>query len=572
MENNLFEWAQKYRAIGWNVIPLYNYSKNPAPLRWKEYEDRMATDQEIENWFKVQTPTGLGLVTGRISGIVVLDEDAYKEGGVKVAIKTGMLSETARKGKHHFFKYVEPIRSSGLRKGIYVEIKADGGFIVLPPSQVRFDDGTVGEYSWIDKCYPEALPPILESQLAPFRADVEDGKVINVMELTGASLGTQHNNLRSICLSLFARFKKDEWALAEEIIRQKAKEFDPPHPEQRVLKMIKDTKQFILTHNAKEVDAEIKAEPSLPSYVNDLVAERIADRALEAIAPKTGWPELDRLIKGFVPGHIYTFTGDTNVGKTTIACNFSEALRQQKKKVLYIALEPDVNVVEYLASVRHKKPFEEVTDEELYVTDADGEKTDDGYVQIYLQRDIRTVDDLIRSLEDIPHFDLIIIDHIGYFVRSDRDWIQQQSNVIKQLAFLAKSHKTAVMMIAHLRKPDNKKKDWVPNQNDIAGSASFKQDSTEVLIAFRPTKETDQYSIEFSDRGVILVTKTKCGPNGAVPLFFESKSAKVYSEEEATSTPQGQAFLQQHHHTAYQAGMQASNVWMEKEVDTGNDD
>lgn len=563
----LYDIAQKYRAIGWNVIPLYSYSKNPQQIKWKEFQERMATEEEFENWFGQTEPTGIALITGRISGVVVLDEDAYKEGGLKVKVDTGMMSVTARNGRHHFFKYIEPIKSSGLKQGIYVEIKADGGIIVLPPSKVKLDDGSFGEYSWEKKCYPEDLMGITEAQLAPYRGD---STAVNVMELSGATSGNRHNNLRSIALSLFARFRKEEWNLAEEVIWREAEKTDPPHPASDVKRIIDDAKQFIATHNDKEVDEEIDTEPVLPNTINALVEERIEDRALEKIAPHTGWPELDKLIKGFVPNHNITFTGDTNVGKTTIACNFAEALRRQQKKTLYIALEPDVEVVEYLASVRLRKQFKDVTDQELYMEEGDN------YIQVLLQRDIEKVSDLVKVIDQAGRYDLIVIDHIGYFVQSERDWIQQQSNIIKQLKFLAKTKKLCLMMIAHLRKPtaQGKKTDWVPTQNDISGSASFKQDSTEVMIAFRPKKESDPYSIQFADQGVLLVTKTKAGQEGAVPLFFEPGSAKVWSQEEALTTPDGREFLKRREDLRYQTNMQASTPWMtgQPEVDTGSED
>lgn len=915
---SIYEYAKKYREIGWNVIPLYHYSKNPFPLKWKDYQDRMSTDQEFEDWFNNPEVTGLGLITGKLSGIVVLDEDTYKEGGIPVSVKTGMLAQTARGGKHHYFRYVEPIKSSGFRKGINVEIKADGGFVVLPPTSVVLD-GVEGQYEWIDKCMPEELMPIREEMLTPYRG-ASLGEHVDIVDLEHATIGNQHNSLRSIALAILNRFKQSEWDLAEAAIRTAASEFDPPHPVERVEKMIRDCENFVRNHPREEVEAEISGEAALPSTINQLVEERIEDRKLEENAPKTGWPELDRIIKGFIPGHIYTLTGDTNVGKcekidtphlmfdgsikmvqdlrvgdmlmgpdngprrvlstttgedemflirqqwgidytvnrdhilslkcstiarkekyykeyeagkviniplseylkksgnfkkftrgwhvgvdfpkksvnidpyflgiwlgdghtkdvsistidpeivvylrsyadqlgmnaavrqdrmclnvrittgkkgnyqnidslqkrlrslgvlgkkhipdsyrinardtrlqllaglidsdgwvqknvgkngkecfsyaislvnkrlsddilllacslgfnarqnhkiakmkrtdgtvyktdcymisiqghlseipvrvsrkkitsirtkavgyssfkvvpqgrgqyfgftldgdglylladgtvthnTTIACNFAEALRKQEKRTLYIALEPDINLVEYLASVRLRKRFRDVTNEDLALEE------DDGLIKIFLQRDVKTLEDLIRSIKSIKErFDLIIIDHIGYFVRTENNWVQQQSNVIKELAFLAKENKTAVMMIAHLRKPGSQKKreDWVPTQNDISGSGAFKQDSTEVIIAYRPTKPTDQFAIEFSQEGFLLVTKTKTGPNGSVPILFQRDGAKIWSEEEATETIDGRIFLAEKDRGKIDVAMRESEVWMKRGVD-----
>lgn len=71
--NLLRDIAEKYRRAGWNVVPLYNYSKIPANIltkdsagnwqsSWKPLEDRMATQEEFDKWFNGDKLTGLGVV------------------------------------------------------------------------------------------------------------------------------------------------------------------------------------------------------------------------------------------------------------------------------------------------------------------------------------------------------------------------------------------------------------------------------------------------------------------------------------------------------------------------------
>lgn len=557
--NNIREYAEKYRAIGWQVIPLFGFSKNPAPLKWKDYQDEKMSDEEFDKLFSRQNITGVGVITGKISGIVVLDEDLYKKGGKPVAVRTGMMARTARGGLHHFFRYVEPIKSSGLRQGIFVEIKADGGFLVLPPSEVMIDEKHQ-QYKWVDKCMPEEMMEIRETMLTPYRASTKNGEALDALTLVHAPLGTQHNNLRSFSLLVLNRFSKKEWDVAAEVIRRQAELFDPPHPPERVEKMIHDCMEFVSKNPKDSVEKEIDNEIMHPYEIDDLVEQRWEDKKLEKLAPKTGWPDLDEHIAGFVPGHVITFTGDTNVGKTTMACNFAEALRRQQRKTLYIALEPDSVVIDYLASVRLRKPFSQLTKEDLY--------TKDKYVKIFLQQDIKKPSDLVRALRGITeHFDLIVIDHIGYFVQGERNWIQEQSNVIKELAFLSKEFRTCVMMIAHLRKPPSKtskKQDWIPTQNDISGSAAFKQDSQEVLIAYRQVVEGSM-GTKFEEKGKLLITKTKYeGGNGIITLHFTQGMAKVWSDREAVSSEEGRLFLEQRNMSDFAKGIEMSSGWAQR--------
>jgi replicative DNA helicase len=261
----------------------------------------------------------------------------------------------------------------------------------------------------------------------------------------------------------------------------------------------------------------------IPKSISEVSIERTKERMLESMAPSTGSPALDRFIKGFVPGHLYTMTGDENVGKTSLACNFAINVAVQGKKVLYFALEPENTVVDYLASVRFDKYFDDLLPEEL--------SFDDEKIHVYGKQDVRTVDELVAIIESLTRYDLIIIDHIGYFVTDLRGNIQEQSNIIKKLAGLAKAKRCAIMMIAHLRKRDKttKKKRTIMS-DDIAGSAAFKQDSTEVLIMTRDYEDNDSDDLVYQNTGYLHVAKTKCGPNGKIRVEFQTKKAKIYME------------------------------------------
>jgi len=553
------EFAEKYRKIGWQVIPLYDKSKIPSHVNWKDYQFRMATDEEFNKWFDDPKVTGLGVITGKISGIVVVDEDSYKADGMTFEFESPLVAKTARGGKHHYFKYTEPIKTSGFRQGVNIEIKSDGGFIVLPPSVVIIYSsvGDTGTYSWIKKCQINKLPTITEAQLLPYRGSLTKNGAVELRDFLHAQTGTRHNNLRTVALVIYNRFSEKEWEFAESAVRAEALKQDPPLSDQEIDRIILDTKTFI-QNNPKEakkkVDEVTNKKDWKPATVNELVKERIADRALERIAPSTGWPELDFLIKGFIPGHMYTLTGDTNVGKTTLGTNFAVNLQNQGKRTLYIALEPDVNLVEYLASARLRKRFEDVTDEEL----AETENADK--IHIFLGRDIEVVDDLVAAIDAMERYDLVIIDHIGYFVQSERNYIQEQANILKKIKKICVTKKCAVVVIAHLRKPSQKKKrpdevteeidkyGWIPTQDDIAGAAAFKQDSTEVLIAIRKYKAADPFSITFEDEGMLLVTKTKTGPNGSVPLIFSERTAVIMSRNQALKIPAEKARLEQKEH------------------------
>lgn len=522
----ILEWATAYRKIGWNVIPLYNNTKVPT-VAWRELESRFSTDKEFNTWFNNPSVTGLGVICGKVSGLVVVDEDSYKEGGMKFDLVSPVRSETASGGVHHFFKYSEPVKTTGLKDKVFIEIKSDGGFIVLPPSKVINKQGELGLYKWVEASVKmDQLPTITEAQLEPYKLNSQSDKV-DLVSKVNAPIGTQHNNLRDITNSILNRFNPNEWqTIAYPMIRKMADDFNPPHPTERVEKMIENCSRFILENPKTITTNKTGKQISQPLSLSTIGSRRNEDRELEKDAPSTGYPELDHLVKGFLPKHFWTITGETNVGKTAFACNLAENVRRQKKRVLYVALEPEYKVVDYLASVRLNKSYDQLTNEEMTF--------DDGYIEVLTLSEVPTYKDLIAVLKDSSRYDLIIVDHIGYFCRSEeQSFLIEQAQTIRDLVAISKEVQTCVIAIAHPRKPSSTQKNRILNLYDISGTATFAQDSTEVLALYRPPTDTDDpLCVELSTAGVLLVLKTKAGGNGSVRMDFAPDKALITTQEQ----------------------------------------
>ncbi len=277
-----------------------------------------------------------------------------------------------------------------------------------------------------------------------------------------------------------------------------------------------------------------------PRNLVDIFVERLGERELEAIAPSTGWPDLDNIIIGFIPGHVYTLTGLESIGKTSIACNFAVNVAKQRKNVLYLALEPENQVIEYIASVRTGKPFRELTSLDIGGLDWEWE-----YIDIYGKEEVDSLDKLVSVIEKSPKkYDLIIADHFGYFT-GGTDIYSKQFDALKILAGIAKKKMVAIVLIAHLRKiGHNQRKNYIPTSDDISGSGAFKQDSTEVMILTKQLENPDNPNSRYTNDGVLYVTKTKCGPIGSIDLKFYDKSARIDSVGKLLQEKQKQSFLQ----------------------------
>ena len=131
--NKMYEAAKEYIAKGFSVIPTYR-DKTPI-VGWKEYQQRQATDEELQNWF-IGTDVNIAIVTGALSGVTVLDLDSQesvdyvKEHGIgdPAIVKT-------HRGHHLYYKYQVGDRNFQKRSELpNIDLRGEGGYVIAPPS------------------------------------------------------------------------------------------------------------------------------------------------------------------------------------------------------------------------------------------------------------------------------------------------------------------------------------------------------------------------------------------------------------------------------------------------------
>jgi hypothetical protein len=118
-----------------SIIPLTEREKNPL-FSWAEYQQRSPSNDELEDWHSDYPNANWAVVTGEVSGVVIVDVD----GPIGAAIIDVFGLETTpcvttKKGTHHYFSYSSDQRIPNRGRILpEVDIRADGGYAIIPPS------------------------------------------------------------------------------------------------------------------------------------------------------------------------------------------------------------------------------------------------------------------------------------------------------------------------------------------------------------------------------------------------------------------------------------------------------
>jgi hypothetical protein len=123
------EMAKKYIELGRSIIPLKADDKKPIGS-WTKYQTERMTPDEAFDYFTKNPDANMGMVTGEISGISVIDIDG-KEGfdalnDAKIRLPDTTIVKTPR-GWHYYYKY-NPELKQGANRLEKVDIRNDGGY------------------------------------------------------------------------------------------------------------------------------------------------------------------------------------------------------------------------------------------------------------------------------------------------------------------------------------------------------------------------------------------------------------------------------------------------------------
>jgi hypothetical protein len=166
------EAIDDYIAHGWSIIPIRSGDKRPL-VRWEGFQYRRPRGVEVQAWFSGWPEAGIGIVTGAVSGLVVLDVDPRHGGEAsleRLERQHGRLPATVEcrsggGGRHLYFAHPGALLRNKVGLAPGVDLRGDGGYVVAPPSL----HASGVRYAWVRDRQPEIadLAPLPGSVLRP---------------------------------------------------------------------------------------------------------------------------------------------------------------------------------------------------------------------------------------------------------------------------------------------------------------------------------------------------------------------------------------------------------------------
>lgn len=227
--------ALEYASKGWPIFPLRPGDKVPATTHG--LKDATTDADRIRAWWQKEPTANIGYATG--AGVVVVDIDDVGSWIDLLEDAQAPVPETSRvetsRGFQLFFRTTQAIRNSAgkLRPGL--DVRGDGGYVVLPPSVhpsghvYRWDkNGTPTELpAWLHErltAPPKPPPPRLRSIPDLPGDDTPYGRAALEAETTivaNAIEGTRNDRLNTAALklgSLVAGGELDEHEVRRELL------------------------------------------------------------------------------------------------------------------------------------------------------------------------------------------------------------------------------------------------------------------------------------------------------------------------------------------------------------------
>jgi len=473
-----------------SILPVGRDKKPLIP--WKKFQSRKPTEDEVREWFKKFPEMNIGIITGKISDLIVVD---VEKGGSVDNLPDTLIVKTGGGGWHYYYKYTEGINNKTRIKDL-IDIRGDGGYVIAPPS--IHSSGV--KYEWVNHKMPSLFPKYLFG----FKNN-EDWAEIS----SGVSEGQRNETASKYIGKLMRVFSQDTW---ETTVWETARIWNnrniPALPEGELRSVYESISRRAIKNDRK---IEHKAQ----GIVNFIPFTKVLQDGIDILLTTKekdivsfGYDWLDDKLTGLFPGELVVVGGESGTGKTTFATNIIYKASKNRKCVVF-ALEDRLDdyaikrlyfEVGKIRQERGQKNYKwndyrkntisrEQIEEELSKASNNLKNNDIYFADVKQQMNISLLEELIE--EQVNNgVSLFLIDHLHYF-----DLLQGNANKSDYIESLMVRLKTLqnrtgarIILVVHYKKLDGRK----PRLDSFKDSIAIVQNANYVINIWRERDSVDE--------------------------------------------------------------------------------
>jgi len=416
------EQAIKYLKQGFSIIPIEPKGKVPL-ISWTEFKKRQPTADEVNDWFSKWPDMNIGIVTGDLSGIAVIDIDS--EEALVFAKSKGLPNgPMAKSGKgHHFYcRQKDGLRGfQNLDDLPSIDLRAEGNIIVASPSIHQSGH----KYCWVSG-YPfkkSELPEVPEWIISK-----NSGKKITIKSFNGGGEGVRNNTLTSLVGQMFKK------GMTKAQVLKKASELNqenkPPMDDTEVQTIVNSIEKAEFNSIANSNTMVIKKKYKT---IDQLITLKLAE---------VDWVWENYLAKGYIT----LLSGWPKAGKTTLLFGLIKALKTNQP---FIDLKTKLDGKILIVTEENSQLYQV----RILAANLSGE---DVLILPAFEVDCYTKEKVMEQIYialDQESLSLIIIDTLGEFWGvTDENSAPMVIQALKSFKTIAQSENVSILLIHHLRK------------------------------------------------------------------------------------------------------------------------
>jgi len=484
-QETIYKAGLDYINRNLSILPT---GKNKQPLvSWKIFQTTRSTKKDLDFWINFFPDMQLGIVTGKISNLIVVDVDDPNM-DLSWLPETAII-KTGSGGFHYYYQYVNGF-SNKVRIKEKIDIRSDAGFVVAPPS---FNEK--GQYIILKpmKCQP--FPIHL------FQETTEKNYTAVQTSYPGYGEGQRNDEMTKFVGHILAKVHPSEWESLAWTTICNANEKNNPPLSTNELRIIFSS--IVSRERNNSADRWYKkTEVKIPQTVRLKVKENYKDRYT------WGTRGLDTSLAVIKRGNFIILAAKRSSGKSTWSFDMACKNALLGHRVLYISLEMEENSIK--EDFARKYAGITVEEEYDYAIPENKQKSFEkkiaeiNAISNLFFRGMRrgssvkweAIVELINEFDDL---DLIFIDNLDLIEGDLRENdLERQKRVTKNIMSLTAEKKIPIILIHHHRKSQTNGKDY--GADELAGSGKIGDNADIILKITRNTTPDAVYPDKYRSR------------------------------------------------------------------------